>query len=107
MGLYFDWTCKAAEFRKKVRKKEKCFQCGHILRHDADSREAVETVFGTIAIPLCRYGIAFEIKHHPATYLQQIAIIIKIPIMLDVPYVEKAALEAVKAGATAELMETH
>ena len=71
MGLYFDWTCKAAEFGKKVGKKEKCFQCGHILRLDADSEEALEIAFGTIAIPLCRYGIAFKIKLRPATHLQQ------------------------------------
>ena len=76
LGRYFDWTCKAAEFGKKVGKKEKRFQCGHILRHDADSKEALKIAFGTIAIPLCRYGIAFKIKRHPATYLQQNTIII-------------------------------
>ena len=107
LGLYFDWTCKAAEFGKKVGKKEKRFQCGHILRHDAESEEALEIAFGTIAIPLCRYGIAFEIKRHPATYSQQNAIIIKIPIGLDVPYVQEVAAEAVKAGISAELKEIH
>ena len=69
MGLYFYWTYKLVEFGKRVGKKEKCFQCGYTLRHNADSREALETAFGTIATPLCKYGIAFEIKHHLATHL--------------------------------------
>ena len=68
LGLYFDLVCKAAEFGKKVGKKEKRFQCGHILRPHAASWEGLETAFGTIAITLCKYGIAFEIKRHPATH---------------------------------------
>ena len=39
--------------------------------------------------------------------MQQIAIVIKIPIALDIPYVEKVASEAVKAVAIAELREIY
>ena len=52
-------------------------------------------------------GITFEIKCHLATHLQQIAIVIKILIALDIPYVEKVVLEAVKTGVIVELTEIY
>ena len=61
LGMFFDWTNKSSEFGEKVGKKERRFQGGFRLRHDMADRQSLEKACNAIAIPLCKYGIIFEI----------------------------------------------